>query len=44
MVRVIRGNKEKEEERPAEGLFSTRLIDFNMIWLPINENNESGKE
>ena len=44
MVQVILGTKEQEEERPAEGLFSTRLIDLNMIWLPINENNESGKE
>jgi len=44
IFRVSRGKEKQKEERRDAGLFSPRLIDSNMTWLPIDEYDEDMNE
>ena len=44
MSQVNHEKEEDKEETRTPALFSPRLIDIDMTWLPINQYNKSGKE
>jgi len=44
MSHVNHEKEEDKEETQAPVLFSPRVIDIDMTWLPINQYKKSGKE